>query len=121
MFRALLSLVLVPILALPHGMCFCHYVEAAPFHVEPNGDTCEAPATPAESPDDHDADCPCKLREVAADNTATIEVTRNLDLVQLACDVPAAPPSADVVGQSGTHHFKADHESRALIPCALRI
>jgi hypothetical protein len=120
MFRTFLSLVLVPILALPHGMCFCHYIEAAPLPQDPSC-THELPATPPESPDDHDADCPCKLREVSTLHAGSIEVVRDLDLVLSVCDAESMPSTPDVTSHPETSHPRANHEPVALILCALRI
>src|SRR5271165_7195870 len=67
MFRALLSILLMALLALPHGMCFCHYFEA-PAESQPADFSLDEQARPASQPlDDHEHDdCPCcKLRHVA--------------------------------------------------------
>ena len=69
MFRVGLTIVLTALLALPHGVCFCEFVQAAPAQEEVRC-PCENPltqeASPSEPEEDHEKDCPCKLREVMA-------------------------------------------------------
>lgn len=68
MLRMPLIAVLALLVALPHGICFCDLLHAEP----PHSDSCcetqapYAPIQPTDDADDHERDCPCKLREVLA-------------------------------------------------------
>jgi hypothetical protein len=121
MVRAVLSLVLMPMLALPHGVCFCQFVEAGPTRSEPVRCECETPDAPPENPDDDDGDCSCKLREVAVRSTAPFEHINGDDLALYAVDGLISVQSTDISGADHIPPFRACPESLPLILCALRI
>ncbi|MBI3823993.1 MAG: hypothetical protein HY289_15100 [Planctomycetes bacterium] len=112
MLRALLTIVLTSLVALPQGVCFCHYVEAAPAC---HGDS-------SQPSDDHDdADCPCKLREVLAIGPAPAGI--EVDGASVL-DVPV--PDARAVAAAACDRDSSPLCRSAdcpfvLIPCALRI
>lgn len=70
MIRVPVTALLMVLVALPHGVCFCHFVSAETPHEEQH--CCQSaaclPAAPADEPCHDDADCSCKLRDVAAVN-----------------------------------------------------
>ena len=68
MFRAFVASILMLLVALPHGVCFCDFVHASSHENETACDAgdCTDPAPPPDEPDDHDDDCACKLRDVMA-------------------------------------------------------
>ena len=124
MFRAPLIAVLTLLVALPHGVCFCDFLHAAP----PRSESCcesqspQAPVDPTDDADDHERDCPCKLREVLAGNPAPATVAVDGVSFGLMSDAFHAStffaPTADV---SRSASFMPFDDARPLILRALRI
>jgi cell division septation protein DedD len=140
MLRVLLTPVLIGIVALPHGICFCHFLDAAARHNDVNcekqlpGESCcetEQPATPtksttppADNTDDDDANCPCcKLRPVLACGPAPASAERDgaVSLVLLLVAHASAESALNIVGQNQSNCFRTHHGPGPLILCALRI
>jgi hypothetical protein len=140
MLRVLLTPVLIGIVALPHGICFCHFLDAAARRNDSNcekqipGESCcetEQPATPTKSttpptdhPDEDDADCPCcKLRPVLACSPAPASAERDgsVNLVTLLAIHESAESAGNILGQIHSTHFRAYDGPGPLILCALRI
>jgi hypothetical protein len=140
MLRVLLTPVLIGIVALPHGICFCHFLDAATRHNDSYcekqipGESCcetEQPATPtksttppADNPDDEDADCPCcKLRPVLACSPAPASAERDgsVNLVTLLAAQESAESALNILGQDQSICIRAYDGLGPLILCALRI
>jgi len=110
MLRVPLIAVLALLMALPHGICFCDFLHAAPQHVgcwEQPG-CCETqmpevPAPPADDTDDHDRDCPCKLREVPAVSHAAANATELANATLTMLNDAAPPASFEVVVGDASH------------------
>ena len=125
MFRTCVTAVLMLLVGLPNGICFCHYVQASPVDVEPSCCHAEedvAPSEPAPPGDDgNDDDCSCKLRQVLSADVSPVEAPR--DPSHVAIVNGAAFDSA-----LSLHTFdRSLHSARTLdtpiplILCALRI
>lgn len=116
MFRTAITIALMVLVGMPHGLCFCHYVEAAP--------ACQ-PATCCEAPqpaDDHDdEDCPCQLRETLAPGATPVHVEPD-DALALCCSRSDGFDSiSPAVAGDSSCLFPPSHGPVPLIPCALRI
>jgi hypothetical protein len=113
MFRASLATLLIALLAMPHGICFCELLQSAIAQKA-------TLSNDEDTPDEHETDCPCKLRH----DMASLHGTDNADLtpahfLAVADFVPAfdiTPPTAI----STTLSTPFD-QPITLIPCALRI
>ena len=115
MLRALLAALLVSLVALPHGICFCELLQCAHASKAFLSDD-------DSTPDDHEKDCPCKLRQamfvVQAENSS---VTGSILL-----DCPANTPGltsiySAIVQTNSVGDDKSINETIQLILCALRI
>ena len=75
MLRLPLTAVLVLLVALPQGICFCDFLHSNPVQTESccEPQSCQAPVQPSDDADDHDRDCSCKLREVLGVSPAPIQ------------------------------------------------
>src|SRR5262245_51776972 len=106
MLRVSFKFVLMLFVALPYGVCFCQYVEASPAREA--SDCCESETPAPEETPDHDADCPCKLREVPAAGPAPVEAARDLSAL-FALIVTADPAIAQAVDpdRDQSPHFRA--------------
>lgn len=85
MVRLPLTVLLMLLLSLPHGVCFCQILRAEAPRQE--AACCESsPAAPAPTePDDDEGDCSCMLREVSAQQpTAPVIEVSDLQI----CIVP---------------------------------
>jgi hypothetical protein len=71
MFRLSTIAVLALLMALPRGVCFCDWLHAS---ASTHDVACEIapPISPTDESDDHERDCPCKLRDVATVSPAPI-------------------------------------------------
>jgi hypothetical protein len=140
MLRVLLTAVLMGIVALPHGICFCHFLDAA---ARPNDSKCEIPlpgescceterpatptrstTPPADNPNDDDDDCPCcKLRPVLACSPvpASAERDGSVNLVTLLAAQASAELALNILGQNQSICIRAYDGPGPLILCALRI
>ena len=140
MLRVLLTHVLIGIVALPQGICFCHFLDAAARHNASNcekqlpGESCcetEQPVTPtksttspADNTNDDDANCPCcKLRPVLACGPApaTAEQDGAFNLVSLLVAHASAETALSIVGEHKSTCFRTHDGPGPLILCALRI
>jgi hypothetical protein len=124
MLRVLLTSVLMALLWLPPGFCFCRYLEAAqPQHestccCEPQEEPSES--TPGELPDEHEADCACKLREVLASGSASIPTEPiGFAWLHVLADFPSSDANLPSIKQ--LTHFRSLDRPVPLILCALRI
>lgn len=125
MLRVWLTSVLMSLIALPHGICFCHYLEASP---PPNEPVCcdlqePAPTPPQDLPDDDETNCPCCNRQIPTSSPDPVSAQRdgsaNLDTI-LAMNGFAQIP-APVLDFERSTHFRLFDGPVALILCALRI
>lgn len=123
MLRVLLTSVLMALVTLPQGICFCRYLETVPPHRESTC-CCELPepaeSTPNELPDEHDPDCACTLREVLANGPVPVSAEAfDFVVFHSLADFLATDASLPNVKQST--HFKSLDRPIPLILCALRI
>jgi hypothetical protein len=121
MFRALLTSMLMAIMAMPQGICFCHFVQAAPIEeVNCCHETPGVPAAPMDDSDDHA--CDCTLRESLALEASSANPSRDLapSLDALAQVYPIT--HADVASIATTYSAaRSSNDPIPLILCALRI
>jgi hypothetical protein len=133
MFRGFLTVVLVALLAMPQGVCLCPSALAGTPEVEPASESCCAqsksepvPPTskPEDDPDDHERDCPCKLRQVlASDAASSIGSVRDdqTGFLVFAGANLAIVSFADIPVDLQLQLFKSLDSPIPLILCALRI
>jgi len=70
MLRALLTTIVMSLVALPHGICFCDLVHAAVPALEPCHEDDDREQSQNQE-DDHDKDCDCTLRDTMAPSQTT--------------------------------------------------
>lgn len=125
MFRALVTTLLMMLISLPHGVCFCHYLPApAPAANFPEEDqpSPSPDSRPSHEDDDHDRDCPCcKLRPVLTNGVTPFVVHRDDDFTSLLMPEPIYLRAADALSPTQLRHFRHVDEPIPLILCALRI
>ncbi len=125
MLRLPLTAVLIGIMALPHGICFCHYVEAAPPCLEPV--CCESHETtqipPADAPEDHDQDCLCCKRQVPTTSPAPVDAKRDgsFNFATFLAVNDTLTVKANAFSLDCSTPFRLLVEPIPLILCALRI
>ena len=111
MIRVLLISVVTLLLALPHGVCFCEFVHAA--HCESEADE------PEDAPDEHDADCSCKLIHVMVHAPAELNSVADSLVIFVPNDTTFAVTNPDSLSlQFNSDRINLPSEQ---IPCALRI
>jgi hypothetical protein len=121
MFRALLTSMLMAIMAMPQGICFCHFVQAAPIQeARCCHETPDVPAAPVDEQDEHD--CDCTLRESLALEASSInssrDLTPSLDALAQVYQVIHADVASVAVSYSSA---RSSNDPIPLILCALRI
>lgn len=126
MFRAGLTLVLSLIVALPQGICFCDLLRATepePAAHCPCEEAPAPPATPGDSHDDSDHDCPCKLRQVMASQPTTeFGSGQHADALIFLGLLDSAAAAILTPALTAVPPSRPSCESPvARIPCALRI
>ncbi len=120
MVRAILTCLLIAIIAWPHAICLCHSLHAAAHRSSDTDDQCRCPDE--EDHDDDECTC-CKLRQVLADPTVPMLHDIGDDAVT---DLPASRfasadrPTSDTAHRCNDFHFPADQPSLLML-CALRI
>ena len=124
MLRALLTLVLTTLVALPHGVCFCEFLHAASPTEEECCHSLPLESAPTEPEDDPDHDCPCRLVQemVLANNEATSIIDDHHSLPFFLTITPVD------FGFCSAYDFTTNRRrldplnpTARLIPCALRI
>jgi hypothetical protein len=141
MFRVLLTTLLMTIVALQHGICFCHYVdafvsqdEAACAEVIPCNEVCcdsqqptpptKSTTLPTQNHEDEDSDCPCcKLRQSLAYTPVPLptEQEGGIPFVTVLSTHEIAEASANFSCANGSAQFSTLDGPVPLILCALRI
>ena len=139
MYRVLLTTVLMTIVALQHGICFCHYVdlvvsqtESACEEVTSYNDVCcdsqqatpPTKSTPTQNHEDEDSDCPCcKLRQSLAFTPVPVyaENDGGMNFVAYLATHDVAAIAANTSFLNRSAQFSTLHEPVPLILCALRI
>ena len=126
MFRRVLTAVLMSFVSLPHGVCFCHVLHAAPTQPEPV--CCEAIPTesdsqPNDESDEHEKNCSCMLSEVPAlqrSLSATSEFDKSVWCFLLNVESVASKADSSL-DPAPSERFTSLDEPIPLIVRALRI
>ena len=122
MLRVLLAMMLMAMLAMPHGICLCHHFQASSAQDAYCHNEIEPPTNPADQPDDHDCDCGCELREELACGSTAGKAERddaaNFDWAGRLC---FSGDTAASIAMPSFLSFQSPNGPVALILCALRI
>jgi hypothetical protein len=111
----MLAALLISLVALPHGICFCELVQCASANKAILSDD-------DSTPDDHDKDCPCKLREAMAVVQTDVVPFQTSHLFACTASPPLHGPTSSVNIDPGLFdNAKSLDEPIPLILCALRI
>ena len=133
MLRVVQTVVLVALVAMPRGICFCHYFDAPPPQNEqccegaedtPTSPHAKSTHVPVHHHDGPDDECPCcKLRHLLAAEQSPLYLERDAGVSFDAIAVIGQPLDSLVsVGwQQQLAHLRVFDRSVPLIPCALRI
>jgi len=122
MLRVFLASILMAIVALPQGMCVCHFLHAGP----PQSEHCcneehPSPGTPTDDSDEHE-DCDCTLREVLAWSSSNVYPERDgTPTFDYFVSPRSTSASISIALFSPTNGANSSDGPIPLILCALRI
>ena len=113
--RWCLILTLLTLVAMPRGLCICHYLEGSAVA------DCLNDAEKGDDSEDQDSNCSCKLEQDLAPSSSEAQISFNTTIFAISPSNNAWEYRPEIVDPVRTQFYISAFEPAAQILCALRI